>query len=113
MSDVILVGDVPADLVAALEAAGLGVARLDGGAVGADLDAAGVDAAGVLLLTDAGQATLVPVARERNSDIAIVLYGDEGFPDFASAQADLAVDRSLVEAPELVDALVDRVRAAG
>ncbi|MFW6449173.1 MAG: DUF7126 family protein [Halobacteriota archaeon] len=113
MSDVLLVGTDPGGLVADLEAAGLRVAHLDGTPIGPDLDEVGIAEAAVLLLTDAGQASIVPVARERNPTIAIVLYADQGFPDFASAQADLAVDRALIDVDELVDALVDRVEAAG
>ncbi len=112
MSEVIVVGTDPDRLADALEAADLEVARVAADAGGADLEAAGGSAAAVLLLTGAGQASLVPVARDLNDRIAIVLYADEGFPDFASAQADLAVDRTLVDRDAIVDAIVDRVHTS-
>lgn len=109
MSDVIIVGRDRDGLAEGLTAAGLEVETVPEDARGADLETAGIGSAAVLLLTAADQASLVPVARDQSDRVVIVLYAGDGFPDFASAQADIAVDRGLIGPDDLVDAIVDRV----
>jgi len=52
----------------------------------------------VLVLTEVELATAVPVAKDLNEDVRIVLYADGSLPDFASRQADLLVDPDLLDA---------------
>lgn len=113
MSDLVLLGPDRAGLLTLLEAAGFESTALDGNPVGADLEAAGIADASVLLLTDVGHASMIPVARELNPGLLVVLYTGAGLPAFASAQADLSVDPDLVGAADLVEAVADRVAAAG
>jgi hypothetical protein len=61
------------------------------------LEEAGLLDAAVYVLTEVAQATSIPVARELNPDLRIVVYADGSLPDFARAQADLLLD------PELFD----------
>lgn len=109
MSEVIVLGVDEHGLTELLAEAGVGATRLDGRPVGADLADAGVETAGALVVTDASLASLIAVARERNADIAVVLYAANRLPPFASAQADLSVDPDLVAPAEIVEAIVDRM----
>ena len=111
MSDVILIGDDPDDLEARLNERSLTVTMLDGRPIGTDLDAAGIDEATVLLLTDTQNASIIPVAHERNDRILIALYSTDRLPDFVSAQADLSVDPALIDPDSFVEAIVDHVGA--
>lgn len=113
MSDVILLGEDGYDLVDRLKAAGLEVTTLTGFPTGADLDDAGVEDAEVVLVADVHLASLIPVARERQPTIQVIVYSTDRLPPFASAQADLAVDPTLIDPDELVAALLDRIAAVG
>ena len=85
-------------LADALEAAGADVTRVDG-VLGAEVLAdAGVDDADLFALTDLGEATSVPVVRERNPDARVVVYSRDSLPEFVRGQVDLAVDPALLDA---------------
>lgn len=109
MSEVIVIGSDDHGLTERFEVAGVSAIQLDGRPIGADLDEGGIDAASVLVLTDADLASIIPVAKERNAPIAIVLYSSGRLPPYASAQADLAIDPALVDPDEVVDAVIDRI----
>lgn len=109
MSEVLVVGPDDHGLADRLAAAGVDAHRLDGRPVGADLEGGGIAGAGVFIVTDAGLASLISVAKEHNPDVVVVLYGGGGLPDFAARQADLAIDPRLVDPDEVVDAVVDRL----
>lgn len=109
MSDVILLGPDEFTLRDRLETMDITVAHLPGNPIGADLEEAGVTEAGVLLLTSSAQASLIPVARELNPSIAVILYTRSRLPAFASAQADLSVDPELIDSTEVVDVVRDRI----
>lgn len=111
MSDIILLGSDPFDLGLRLEAASFEVSKLDGYPTGVDLETVGITDALVLLVTDVKLASLIPVAREQNETIQVVLYTDDRLPPFASAQADLAVDPELVDPDEFVEAVIDRIQS--
>lgn len=110
MSDVLIVGPDEFDITARFRETDISAIHLDGVPVGADLDDAGIEEAKVVLLTHVDHASLIPVAKERNPDIQIVLYTSARLPPFASRQADVAIDQALVEVEEVIDAVADRVR---
>lgn len=111
MSEVILLGSDRFELGERFRDASFGVTRLEGFPTGADLEEAGIDDALVLVVTDVNQASLIPVAREQNGSIHVVLYTTDRLPPFASAQADLAVDPSLIGPDDFTEAVIDRIKA--
>lgn len=112
MSEVLVLGADDHGLAKRFEAVDVAVAHLDGQPVGADLEAAGIGGADAVVLTETSLSTLIAVAKEHNPDIAVVLYAEGRLPEFATRQADLAVDPALVTPDDLVDAVVDRIAAA-
>lgn len=76
----------------ALETEGVTVSRLEGPVTGPQLESAGIGAAELLVLTDAGEATAAPVALELNPGLRVVVYTPESLPEFVSGTVDLAVD---------------------
>jgi hypothetical protein len=79
----------------ALETNGVDVTRV-GGVLTADaLDGAGVGEADLYVLTDLDEATSVPVAKDLNPDIRVVVYSRDSLPDFVSGQTDIAMDPDL------------------
>lgn len=93
---VVLAGPDPEGLGAALESEGAAVARIEGIANRPALEDAGVVDADLLVLTDPGDATAIPVARDLHPEIRVVVYAAESLPEFAKAQADLAVDPAVL-----------------
>jgi len=91
------------DVGDALESAGVSLARIDGPATGSELEAAGVDGADLLVVTDAGEATAVPIAKDENPGITAVIYAPDTMPEFVRGQVDLAIDPDLLE-PDVVAA---------
>lgn len=96
----ILVGTDHA-LEAALDDQGVETVRVDGPATRDALEAAGVAAADVVVITDVGEATAVPIAREANPDVRVVLYSPDTMPEFVRGQVDLAVAPGVLD-PEVV-----------
>ena len=97
----VVAGPDPEGLADALAAVGFAIERIEG-VVGADaLAAAGIDGADLFALTDLAEATAIPVAKERNPDVRIVVYSRDSLPEFARGQADLAIDPELLD-PDVV-----------
>jgi hypothetical protein len=94
-----------AGIAAALEAEGAEVTRLEGVASGERLEDAGVADADLLVVTDVGEATAVPVARELNPDIRTVAYTGDGVPEFVKGVLDLTVDPALLDAEAVAEEL--------
>ncbi|MEF8781840.1 MAG: CTP synthetase [Haloarculaceae archaeon] len=69
------------------------------------LEEAGVHEAGALVLTEVEQATAIPVAKDLNEGLHVVVYADGSLPDFARGQADLAVDPDLLEPATVAEEL--------
>lgn len=92
----IFAGSDADDLVPALEAEGVTVTRIDGVATRPALEEAGVVDADLFVLTDVGQATAVPIARDLTDDLRVVVYTTDSLPEFASGQVDFAVDPALL-----------------
>jgi Trk K+ transport system NAD-binding subunit len=92
----VIAGDDKDDLGAALEAEGFEVARIEGFADRDALEAAEIDSADVFVITDTTHATAIPVARELNGSVRIVVYAEDSLPEFAQPLADLIVDPDLL-----------------
>ncbi|WP_318568464.1 DUF7126 family protein [Salinigranum marinum] len=98
---IVLAGGDDEGVAAALDAAGADVSRIDGIATRNSLAAAGIDDADVFVLTDMTDATAISVAKDLNPDVRVVTYATDSLPEFARAQADLALDPALFS-PDLV-----------
>ena len=86
-----------------LSTLGAAVSRIEG-AVSADaLNAAGIDAADHLVLTDVAEATGIAVAKELNPSVTVVTYAARSLPEFVAGVADIAVDPALMD-PDVVAA---------
>jgi hypothetical protein len=99
--NIVIAGGDDEGLAAALETAGATVNRVEGVATRHSLSAAGIDDADVFLLTDMADATAISVAKDQNPDVRVVTYATDSLPEFAKAQADLALDPALFS-PDLV-----------
>ena len=94
----------------ALADQGVGTRRVDGLATGESLDGAGLADADLLVITDADEATAVPVAKDRNPDVRIVFYTPHSVPEFVRGQLDLAVDPALLGTDVVAEELVGSLR---
>lgn len=112
MSDVIIVGPDEPDFRECLAEHELTAERLPGAPIKEDLAGAGGASAAAIVLTDVAHASLIPVAKELNPDIQVILYTASNLPPFASAQADLSVDPGLISPAELAAAIHDRATEA-
>lgn len=101
MSEVVIAGGDPDGLVDALQANGAAVNRAAGTANRPALEEAGVVDADVLIVTDAGLATSVPIAVDLNPDLRVVVYTRDSVPEFVKGQAGHIVDPDLL-GPEAV-----------
>lgn len=93
------------DLATALEGRGAAVAQLDGEATGASLEAAGIAEADLLILTDVAEATAIPVARDLNPDLKVVVFAPDTIPEFVRGQVDLAVSPAVLDAAVVAEEL--------
>ncbi|MEF8779188.1 MAG: CTP synthetase [Haloferacaceae archaeon] len=98
---VIVTGPDEHGLGDALETRGATVTRIPGIVNGDALEDAGIEAASILVLTDLAEASAIPVAKERNPAVQAVSYSHQSLPEYAKAQADLAVDPDLLS-PDVV-----------
>jgi Trk K+ transport system NAD-binding subunit len=92
----IIAGEDAEGLGEALEAEGFDVKRIEGFADSEALESAGIESADVFAITDTVHATGIPVARELNGDLRIVVYAADSLPEFARPLADLIVDPDLL-----------------
>jgi hypothetical protein len=70
------------------------------------LEDGGIVASDVYVLTEVEQATSIPVAKDLNPELKVVVYADGSLADFARGQADLVLDPELFD-PEDVAAELD------
>jgi len=103
--DAVFAGSDTEELADELRERGTTVTVLDGVANRPALEEAGVHDADVFVLTDAGQATSVVVAKDLNPDIRIVAYTADSLPEFVSGQQVLAMDPALFAAETVADEL--------
>ncbi len=107
MSEVVVVaGADPDGLGPALEERGADVRYAAGTANRPALEEAGIVDADVLVVTDAGLATSVSVAKDLNPDLRVVLYTRHAVPEFVKGQAGHIVDPALLDADAVADELV-------
>lgn len=106
MMKAIIAGHDPEDIAEAFAEADVSVARAEGTADREALEAAGAADADFLVITDVGLATAIPVTKEMNPDIRVVVYDRQSLPDFARGQADLIIDPDLMDPETVVGGLV-------
>ncbi|PSP15026.1 CTP synthetase [Halobacteriales archaeon QH_10_67_13] len=71
----------------------------------AGLESAGVSAADAFVLTDLEQATAIPVAKDRNPELTVLVYANGSLPEFVTRQADKLLDPALFDPGAIADAL--------
>lgn len=81
----------------ALTAEGVEVTRAEGTGARPDLEAAGITDADLLVLTEMWLATSIPVAKDLNPDVRVVVYAHGSLPEFAKGQAGHILDPDLLE----------------
>ncbi|MFC4447637.1 DUF7126 family protein [Halorussus aquaticus] len=101
----ILVGPDEDGLGDALEAEGVELTRIETVANRPALEEAGITDADALVLTETEGATVIPVAKDLNEGVQVVVYTDDDLPDFARGQADLIVDPALLSAEAVAEEL--------
>jgi len=101
----ILLGPDRDGLGDALEAEGVELTRIEDAANRPALEEAGITDADTLVLTETAGATAIPVAKDLNDDLHVVVYTDDDLPDFARAQTDLIVDPQLLSAEAVAEEL--------
>jgi hypothetical protein len=92
-------------LADALRERGATVNVVDGVADRPALEDAGVHDADVFVLTDAGQATAIVVARDLNPEIRVVGFTADSLPEFVSGQQVLAMDPALFDVETVAEEL--------
>jgi Trk K+ transport system NAD-binding subunit len=101
----ILVGPDRDGLGDALEAEGVELTRIEDAANRPALEEAGITDADALVLTETEGATVIPIAKDLNDDLRVVVYTDDDLPDFARGQADFIVDPQLLSAEAVAEEL--------
>ncbi|MFC7226573.1 CTP synthetase [Salinirubellus salinus] len=90
----------------ALEVGGATVNRAGGTAARPQLEEAGIVDADLFVLTDARLATSIPVAKDLNPDVRVVVYARDTVPEFARGQAGHIVDPRLLDAETVAEELL-------
>lgn len=101
MTRAVIAGSDVDGLGDALAAEGVEIARAAGTADRESLETAGILDADLLVVTDVGLATSIPVAKDLNPDLRVVVYAHGSLPEFARGQAGHIVDPDLLT-PEFV-----------
>jgi hypothetical protein len=81
----------------ALAAQGIETERVEGVPSREALENAGITDCSLFVLTDVEEATAIPIAKECNPDLQVVIYARGSLPEFASRQTDLLIDPDLLE----------------
>ncbi|WP_330631807.1 DUF7126 family protein [Halocatena halophila] len=105
----ILIGPDGDDLGDALESVGVSVTRVPGTGSKEQLKDANASTADLLVVTDVTLATSIPIARELNDDLRVVVYSEETIPEFARATAELIVDPALLAPETVAETLTDEL----
>ena len=101
----IVAGPDPDGLGDALAEEGFTITRIKDLVSSSTLEAAGIDDAAMLVLTDVGEASGIPVAKELNPDVRVVVYSEQSLPEVATRQTDLAVDPALLDVSVVAEEL--------
>jgi hypothetical protein len=102
----VIAGPDDDELGKALETEGVETTRVDGVASRPALEEGGIHDADLFVLTDVSQATAIPVAKDVNDALKVVVYDEDTIPEFARGQADLIVDPNLLDPAIVADELV-------
>jgi Trk K+ transport system NAD-binding subunit len=102
---VVIAGADPDGLGDALEDHGATVGHAEGTANRPALEEAGIVDADVLVVTDAGLATSITIAKDLNPDLRVIVYTRDSLPEFVKGQAGHIVDPELLD----VDAVAEEV----
>ena len=108
MKAVIIAGPDPHDIRSAFKSQGVTVEHITLRATASELEQAGIKQADLFILTDPNDGTAIPVARELNTDIRVVVYADGRVAEFARHQADLLIDPSLIQPGLLLEELLSQ-----
>ncbi len=100
----IVAGPDPDGLGDALADEGFSITRIDG-VVSSSLETAGIDDAAMVVLTNVGEASGIPVAKELNPEVRVVVYSEQSLPEVATRQTDLAVDPALLDVSVVAEEL--------
>ena len=103
----IIVGPDGDGLGEALLDRGVEIARIEGAATREKLVEAGIETEETFVLTDTREATAIPIAKDDNPEVRVIVYSEETIPEFARGQADLAVDPNLLGPDVVADELAD------
>ena len=90
----------------AMESRDVDVRYAAGTAARPDLEEAGIHEADLLVITDAGLATSIPVAKDLNPAVRVVVYAHDSLPEFARGQAGHIVDPALLGPDTVAEELV-------
>jgi len=101
----VIAGPDDHDLGTALDSAGIAVTRAAGTANRPALEEAGIVDADVLVLTDTELATSIPIAKDLNDDLDVIVYDTDSLPEFAKGQADMLLDPELFSAEAVAEEL--------
>ena len=101
----IVAGPDPDGLGDALSEEGFTITRIEDLVSSSTLEAAGIDDAAMVILTDVGEASGIPVAKELNPDVRVVVYSEQSLPEVATRQTDLAVDPALLDVSVVAEEL--------
>ena len=97
MTRAVIAGNDVSSLGEALTTEGVDVTTAAGTANLDALEAAGIAEADVLVITEMRLATSIPVAKELNPDVRVVVYAEGSLPDFARGQAGHILDPKLMD----------------
>ena len=89
-----------------LDAHGVGVDRAEGIVNRPRLEEAGIADADVFVVTDLEQAIAIPIAKDLNPDLRVVVYAEGSLPDFVSRQTDISIDPDLLGPDAVAEELV-------
>lgn len=106
MTRVLVSGPDGSDLAGAFEDVGAETVAVEGVAGRPSLEEAGVHEADFLVITDVGDATAVPVAKDMNDDLRVIVYATDTVPEFVRGQAELILDPALFEPATVAEELV-------
>lgn len=101
---VVVAGTDDHEIGDAIAAEGYDVSRVDVANRPA-LEDAGIVDAPIYVLTETQQATSIPVAKELNPEVKVIVYADQSLPEFARGQADLALDPALFDPEDVASEL--------
>lgn len=108
MSNIVVIGTDPNNLGAELKDRGASVRYAAGTANKEELEAVEVENASILIVTDVGLATSIPVAKELNPSLRILVYARDSLPEFAKPQVDHIIDPELVPQSMVAEELLEQ-----